>query len=155
MDERPRLTTYAIRLSTGDHSGTPIVVPGSRSNVICLAAPLPSALVTHRLPCPPLSDRYTTSVPSGLTEGVCTCPLCRVTRIAVRVFSAGDPPRGNLQMSDCPRILDASTLPETWTSGSTNETSPKVSARSPVPSRLTRRKLNVDGYGTVLPADEL
>ena len=132
-----------------------MVVPGSRSKVICLAAPLPSVLVTHRLPCPPLSDRYTTSVPSGLTEGTCTCPLCRVTRIALIVFSAGDPLIGNLQISDCPRIREASTLPETWASGSTNETSPKVSARSPVPSRLTRRKLKVEGYGTVLPADEL
>src|SRR5688572_11630836 len=138
----------------GDHLGTPIVTAGSRSYVICLAR-VPSVRTTHRFACPPLSERYTSSEPSGLTDGVCTCPVCFVTLVICRVFSAGEPATGHFQISDSLRMRDTARRPEACRSGSTNDTSPDVICESPEPSSFTTRRLKVGGYGIVLPADEL
>src|SRR4029453_6121014 len=138
----------------GDHFGTPIVIAGSRSKVIWRAR-VPSVRTTHRFACPPLSERYTSSEPSGLTHGVCTWPVCRVTRVIARVFSAAGPLTGHFQMSDSLRTRHTTSRPDACTSGSTNETSPDVICVSVDPSMLTMRKLNVGGYGSVLPFEEL
>ena len=36
----------------------------------------------------------------GWPKASATCPVCLVTRVALRVFPAGESPTGNLQMSD-------------------------------------------------------
>ena len=102
-----------------------MVTAGSRSNVICRAL-VPSVRITHRFACPPLSERYTSSEPSGLTDGVCTCPVCLVTRVIARVFSTADPATGHFQMSDSLRMRHTTSRPDACTSGSTNDTSPDV-----------------------------
>jgi hypothetical protein len=95
--------------------------------------PAPSVLATQRLEWPPLSERYVTSVPSGLTDGVRTWPVCRVIRTAARALSAGAPVTGTFQISDWLRIRATTMRPDWSTSASTYDTSPKVMARSFVP----------------------
>src|SRR5262245_13329398 len=138
----------------GDHFGSPMVTVGSRSNVICRAR-VPSVRTTHRLAWPPLSERYTSSDPSGLSDGAWTCPVCLVTLTIRRVFSAGVSATGHFQMSDSLRMRDTTSRPDLCTWGSTYETSPEVICESPVPSSRMTRRLNVGGYGIVLPAAEL
>ena len=58
-------------------------------------------------------------------------------------------------MSDSLRTRHTTSRPEAWTSGSTKETSPDVICVSVDPSMLTMRRLNVGGYGNVLPFEEL
>ncbi len=127
---------------------------GSRSNVIW-RRPVASVRITHRLPCPPLSERKTSSAPSRLTDGVCARPVCRVTRTAFRMLSVGVPATGNLHLSDCPRRRPATNRPARSTSGSTLRASPNVSCWSCPSAVLTIRRLNTGGYSTVLPYDEL
>ena len=58
-------------------------------------------------------------------------------------------------MSDSLRMRQTTSRPDAWTSGSTNDTSPDVICVSVDPSTLTTRRLNVGGYGIVLPFEEL
>jgi len=58
-------------------------------------------------------------------------------------------------MSDSVRTRQTTSRPDACTSGSTNETSPDVICVSVDPSMLTMRRLNVGGYGSVLPFEEL
>ena len=83
----------------GDQTGTPIDTFVSRSNVSCRISE-PSVAATHRLPWPPLSERYTISFSSGLNDGTCAAAVCLVMRIAVRAFSSGAPVTGIFQRSD-------------------------------------------------------
>src|SRR4030095_15269607 len=98
---------------------------GSRSNVSCRTSD-PSVAATHRLPWPPLSERYTISFSSGLSDGTCAAEVCLVMRVAVRAFSAGAPVTGIFQRFDT--LFTRLTVRETiaWMGGWTHESSPHV-----------------------------
>src|SRR5215213_5256612 len=94
-----RFCINEIEFPTGDQMGNPTKVPVFCWNVSC-RLPVPAVRATHRFPKPPLSDRYANSLPSGLTDGVCTWPVCLVIWTALLVFSAGLPSTGNRQILD-------------------------------------------------------